>query len=714
MKGKPVRRTQAIAPFGPGAIVDFPGPVSLIHAGLEAYPFDSENPDHEEFKITDEVRLSDRLGVQYFVEPIDYRPSRRGVKQKNVNLVLPFLRFPLWHLCPRCGILHKSDYHYTNTPKCSGPIGSGADKGKSHPERDCFQVRFVVACEKGHLSDFPWCDWIHDGKDTFNVTPGKSWLRWRASGNASVAGIEIAAEEIRDGNIKVIKRKTLGQVFSAPEKKSESGDLALSPLGKIGIVCNGDNPTLAKGSELRPGDPCGEQLYVLLKNASNLYFPNVKSAIFIPTINNIDIDPDIRDLTQNPEVVSRLRVAAMNSDDGLVGQRPANRILKELYPQFDTEEKAAALREVANSHMLHDFLESHHSTRIFIKQIRESSETGDLTLEQYQMCLDKLDWGLDPQLLVERSFQDGLEQKPPVFMNQIEEDEFEEEVFRSAEYQVFSRESDSGTSKVDLDVSVVDSSEYPDWMAQRFSRISLLKKMRETRVFTGFSRIFSHGLSKIERQALFLEESEPSWLPGVIVRGEGLFFDFKQSHLDTWYNNNIDYLKSREALLTRSKASYLNISEGAVTPVSAKKVLIHTFAHVLINELIYDCGYGSASLRERLYCSSRTNPEMNAVLVYTAAGDTEGSMGGLVRMGEPDRLASVIEQAIVRASWCSSDPICIESSGQGPSGQNLAACHACALLPETSCEQMNLQLDRSMLVGTLQNPSIGFFSELLS
>ena len=142
-------------------------------------------------------------------------------------------------------------------------------------------------------------------------------------------------------------------------------------------------------------------------------------------------------------------------------------------------------------------------------------------------------------------------------------------------------------------------------------------------------------------------------------------------------------------------------------------MLIHTFAHVLINELVFDCGYGSASLKERLYCSSLTDPEMNAVLIYTAAGDTEGSMGGLVRQGEADRLPQLIENAILRASWCTSDPVCIESSGQGPSGMNLAACHSCALLPETSCEMMNLQLDRAMLVGTIEHPELGYFSDLL-
>ena len=58
------------------------------------------------------------------------------------------------------------------------------------------------------------------------------------------------------------------------------------------------------------------------------------------------------------------------------------------------------------------------------------------------------------------------------------------------------------------------------------------------------------------------------------------------------------------------------------------------------------------------------------------------------------------------------DPICIQSAGQGPESLNLAACHNCALLPETCCEHGNRLLDRGVVVGTLADNSIGFFSEL--
>jgi hypothetical protein len=142
--------------------------------------------------------------------------------------------------------------------------------------------------------------------------------------------------------------------------------------------------------------------------------------------------------------------------------------------------------------------------------------------------------------------------------------------------------------------------------------------------------------------------------------------------------------------------------------------MIHTFAHLLINQLIFDSGYGSSSLRERLYFSEPTasDPGMAGVLIYTAAGDSEGSMGGLVRMGDPKRLEGAIRRALENAMWCSSDPVCIESHGQGPDSCNLAACHSCCLLPETSCEEQNRLLDRGTVVRTLTNPDCGYFSSL--
>lgn len=144
-------------------------------------------------------------------------------------------------------------------------------------------------------------------------------------------------------------------------------------------------------------------------------------------------------------------------------------------------------------------------------------------------------------------------------------------------------------------------------------------------------------------------------------------------------------------------------------------ILIHTFAHLIINQLSFDCGYGSSSIRERIYCEKSSNDlKMYGLLLYTASGDSEGSLGGLVRQGETGRIEDTILSAMENASWCTSDPVCIQSAGQGPESLNLAACHNCTLLPETCCEVGNRLLDRGTVIGTLADKEIGFFADIIN
>jgi hypothetical protein len=144
---------------------------------------------------------------------------------------------------------------------------------------------------------------------------------------------------------------------------------------------------------------------------------------------------------------------------------------------------------------------------------------------------------------------------------------------------------------------------------------------------------------------------------------------------------------------------------AATSPVSPRFVLLHTLAHVLINEWSLDGGYPASALRERLYA----NDPMAGILIYTATSDSAGSLGGIVAQGDPERLVATMESALGRASWCSNDPLCMESEASGVDSVNMAACHACVLLPETSCELNNSFMDRAMLVGTPSGEVPGFF-----
>jgi hypothetical protein len=242
-----------------------------------------------------------------------------------------------------------------------------------------------------------------------------------------------------------------------------------------------------------------------------------------------------------------------------------------------------------------------------------------------------------------------------------------------------------------------------------FERVVLVRKLRETRVLTGFSRLVPVEALKGPPAALSLDPK--NWLPGFSVRGEGIFLELNGSAVRRWSDD--EEIKKRVADL-QSRSNDVTQQRGlparTVTPVF---ILVHTLAHLLIRQMAFECGYDSSSLRERLYVSAAAETPMTGFLLYTASGDAEGTLGGLVRQGLPGRLESTLRSAIRNASICSSDPLCIESTGQGLFSMNLAACHACGLLPETSCEEGNLLLDRVAAIGTPDRPTLGYFGDML-
>lgn len=282
-----------------------------------------------------------------------------------------------------------------------------------------------------------------------------------------------------------------------------------------------------------------------------------------------------------------------------------------------------------------------------------------------------------------------------------------EEDFRRQEYEAL--RTGRGGNTTDLMVEVRDPAPYGQGLASFLNNLGLVKKLRETRVLVGFSRLLPAEESSSTKLPRLSENADLNWLPAMVVHGEGIFFEFNLQGLRNWEMNPgvQKRLSSLNESINRGRPER-GLDEMQIT---AKYVLLHTFAHILIGQLSFDCGYGSASLRERLYCESDSPDQpMQGVLIYTASGDSEGTLGGLVRQGEPNQLRAVVERAIQRARWCSSDPVCIESPGQGSNNSNMAACHGCALLPETSCETGNRFLDRALIVGTPEEPDIGFFS----
>jgi len=695
---RPVRRSQAISPFGIGALIDFPGPVSLVHAGLDAWPFDPAKPEHREFKVEDEPRLARRLGVDFFVQPPDFRmPNGAGSTETvNVGLKLPFLRFPLWHSCPRCGRMFETRYQDRSAPQCSGPVGSGGEKGKAHKARRTVQVRFVTVCRDGHMRDFPWIEWLGLEPEEWNRTRSDRWLRLLSTGSASIAGVIVVAERQQADGVVEVKRRSLTGAFG----------------GDLGVKCDSQVPALGIGDGGDdPGEDCSQKLQAVLRGASNLYFSDVRSSIYIPEVKDAAFPQDVLDILEDHEFKQELLNAAILSEEGTLSRKAVSLMLKRRRPESEVD--PALLAEAANKHVLHEALTQHRQTATLLA-MRAKSNDGSLTaaiIGEVIAASLVSDWEIDPALLVDQiNHWLGTRLEDSQGDGQTAGAEIAEGAFRFEEYATFCRDGQEGMPKINLLVRSHSMESYEPVVRNRFSRIALLDKLRETRAFVGYSRLFAASSQDSDKRWKLISRARKNWLPAVVVRGEGIFLVFDSAKLDRWQAAHGAFHRERLVQVNRNVQAQAIRRETHASDVDPKFVLLHTFAHVLINQLTFDCGYGSSSLRERIYFSDE-HPRMSGVLIYTAAGDSEGTMGGLVRMGSPALLEPTIARAIDRARWCSSDPVCIESLGQGPDNCNLAACHSCALLPETSCEQQNRLLDRGVLVGTLDRPDTGFFSQ---
>ena len=234
-------------------------------------------------------------------------------------------------------------------------------------------------------------------------------------------------------------------------------------------------------------------------------------------------------------------------------------------------------------------------------------------------------------------------------------------------------------------------------LAGAVDRVVAVQRLKEIMVFTGFRR---GEVGEAHRRPPTPPDivGESDWLPALELWGEGLFFTLKEELVAQWEAQSAVRARAGEAAM-RAEAVHLPGTIGEA--VSPRFLLCHTLAHLIIRRLEAEAGYPAASLRERIYCASRADSDeaMVGILIYVAVADTHGSLGGLMDMAQPDRFLRLLAGAVEAASWCSFDPVCREQEGHGPDLLNRAACHSCALVPETSCICGNRLLDRVFVAG---------------
>ena len=129
----------------------------------------------------------------------------------------------------------------------------------------------------------------------------------------------------------------------------------------------------------------------------------------------------------------------------------------------------------------------------------------------------------------------------------------------------------------------------------------------------------------------------------------------------------------------------------------------------LVKQMSMSSGYFSSAIRERIYLDDK----MSGILLYTGSSDKEGSLGGLVELGNIDQMTNLMRDAFQEALVCTNDPECMSNL---PAGKNStgAACHSCCMISETACENGNRMLDRGLVVPIPEREECSYFKELVS
>lgn len=567
------RRSQLLSTYGVGGL--FPSEsTSYMIAGLHEWNADRADP-------ISEPRLARSLQVSELKAPP--AGTRRDV---------PVIRFPSTQICPDCRrigplpVLSKD----WNVAKCS------IDKADLSP------FRLIIACRNGHIDEFPYFKWLHEGQ----YGAGKEHqMKLKALGRtSSLADLVLTCS-------------------CGVENRSLDGAIGAGSLSDFGL-CQGLRPWLGLDAK----EPCDQIPRVLQRGASNVWYPSVRSSISIPPYS---------------EALSKFvdKHWVSLADPDAVNDVLLRNIAASSKGKFSVDQIEAELAR------------------------RRSEEHGDEDLSEVRLRADEY------KALIEGRDEDGLD----------------------SDFVCLHRE-------------------VPDEFADLITHVRKVTRLREVRALQGFTRLDGavDPNDPTQQKLCALSPTRLHWLPAIEVIGEGVFIAFDREVLEDWASREFWQFRKKllQAASDRKAAEYGRLA----TRVDIVEVAIHTLAHIIIDQLSLDAGYPAAALRERLF----VDDEVAGLLVYTASSDSAGSLGGVASMAETERLGSALAEGLQRLSWCSSDPVCIESRGSGTDALNLAACHACVLAPETSCEMNNCLLDRALLFGTFEegHESDGLFSGLVT
>jgi len=259
----------------------------------------------------------------------------------------------------------------------------------------------------------------------------------------------------------------------------------------------------------------------------------------------------------------------------------------------------------------------------------------------------------------------------------------------------------------------------PENLAQREPWASFLKgvvkvhRLREVTCLYGFTRLEpppTLAEDELDEIQLAVDGADLArsveWLPAIEQFGEGLFLHVNPGFLKVWAERpenlakaaNLKDRENRDAERFKREPKHRGMIYWA----------LHSLSHALMSELSLECGYPLSSLKERVYSSGAGQSDRFGILIYTSTSGGQGTLGGLSNMAE--RAIELLQKTVDSLRLCSNDPVCAEhSDGNTDHPLQGAACHACLLVPETTCEARNARLDRGLLVRTVVDGDAALF-----
>ena len=513
--------------------------------------------------------------------------------------------------------------------------------------KNLIQDNIVLICEHGHISDFPW----------------SKFLRWRNDKPAEIhSGQPVdllgslpccGSDDSITSKIKITSSTANASGFDGKWLKCENCGkrTSLKGLMSVKIKCSGEKPWEANTSS-RIGD--------LKYHSGNKESRNQKPPI------------------ENCTSTKSMKVALTTGNN--------------LY----------YARSVSSIYMPDELFLS--DTLLLKKKLEEERELAK-NENRFEDCIRIV----EEIKLIENNLENP---------NTFETTDLEKDIiYRYEEFKVLSNKSEDeiNIDRVNEHLKVKDVTKNLDGttFSKYFSRILRIDNMKITSAQLDFSRVVpvDSDADGIISKNIFRSKSESIQVYPVVENyGEGIFFSFDNELIEDFSKNNsaVGSINEKLRALQRNSDTF---SEGAIhygLENNWQLYLVHSFAHLIMRELEFKCGYPTSSLSERIYVSNNLSNRMYGFLIYTSEG-AEGSMGGLIAQTRPDNLIKLITNALHRAKICNSDPLCWESDGQGLFELNFASCFSCSLVSETSCEHRNVYLDRRILV----DEEYGFFKDSL-